>query len=624
MKNKLISILLITTVFLSLLMGTGINTYAAFMNSFDVEISVQNPCVGNAYFEGDKVEFIITLENSFYAQKQEMLNYNLVDGTGKVVDNYTETVTLNAKQKSIIGYSPNIENRYGVYTLTVTLSVGAYQAADSIKFSYSKRPENFLDNLGFMCHFSKPDNPGEYVRIGKAEELIKESGAGWVRGEIHWREVEPVKGGGYKVPERYEKYIDVAIANGQKVILMVTGGNAAYETANMSNSQDEAVGCLPVTEEGLKGFANFCAFLARYFKGRVDTFEIWNEPDWTGFNGHASWLPSDTTFGWTYLANKSSEAYANLIKAVYPAMKAEYKGEEDKLTIVSGGSLPVKSDTGYLSKMLSQPNVQDYIDAVAVHPYARYGVPGDLCSGDAQDLARQIRRVKSYTNKPIYLTEYGASSFGEPGTDGVDQTNTAYVGYGIFGPEGQAMALVRAYMVAASDPQIKLFTVYNFKEAYEENGVEERFGVIDFDYTPKNAYIALANMSDILSNAEVVNPVDANETNYASGSCAKSYEFKDKITGDEIFVVAAGGKVVDTKTITPIEGVRLSIAETLDIATGNANAVLNDANKRVTINAYSGGSVRVLDMYGNEIEPENGEYTVCLEPMYVICSMSII
>jgi len=367
-----------------------------------------------------------------------------------------------------------------------------------------------------------------------------------------------------------------------------------------------------VTEEGIQGFANFAAFVAEHFKDRVYAFEIWNEPDWVGFNGHYDWLPSDTSYGWTTLAKKSSAAYANLIKAVYPAIKSVYAGEEDKVTVISGGCLPVKSDTGYLSRMLSVDGVQNYMDAVAIHPYANDASPADICSGDSCDFSAQIRRVKSFTKKPIWITEYGASSFGNSENGGYDG-ESAFKGYGTLGVRGQTLALVRAFMVVACDPQIEKIFIYNFKEKSETPSIEANFGVVGYDYVPKASYAAISNMADLLGNAEAVTKIEANETNYAFGDRARIYEFANKQNGDEIFVVAAGGSQFEW-------GTKLKISENVDPTTGNANAVLDNTNKSVTVNAYAGGTVKVYDIMGNEIQPSDGVYPIYLTPIYVICS----
>ena len=262
MKNKLISILIITTVFMSVLLGTGVNTYAAISNTFEIGIGIQNPRVGNAYFDGEKIEVIFTLENGFYGQKNARFTYSLVDGVGNVVESFTEDVTFKTKQKLLIGYTPDFDKRYGVYTITATLSEGSYEVTDTVKFSYTKKQGEFLDELGYMCHLTKPDNQGEYARLEKSEKLLKESGAAWIREGISWSDVEKIKGK-YEVPEIYDKFIDSAIANGQKVILCVSGGNALYETGEWADGSPYP--CLPTNSESRQAFANYCAFIARYF-----------------------------------------------------------------------------------------------------------------------------------------------------------------------------------------------------------------------------------------------------------------------------------------------------------------------------------------------------------------------
>ena len=602
MKKRLAAV--ITMLFMII---SGFPNVHAEDNAFAVTIEAQSEHIGNYFYEGDEPAFSITLQNNLDSAVDATLNIVVADEAEVVAGSLSRTVQLDGKQTRIIGFNPDMTDKFGVYAVTATMSDAEHIATAELKFSYTERHTSGLDDLGYMCHFSKTD--AKYAREELSGELLKESGAGWVRDEINWDNVETVKGK-YVIPERYENSVNRAIASGKKVMLLVTGGNKLYETGIGPNG--EAISCLPVTQEGIQGFASFSAFVAEHFKGRVDTFEIWNEPDWISFSGHYDWFPENTGESWRNLAIKSADAYANLIKAVYPAIKNVYKGEEDKVTVVSGGSLPVKSDTGYLYRMLSKEGVQDYMDAVAVHPYAIDATPGDLCSGDSQDFTAQMRRVKSFTDKPIYLTEYGASSFGDSTNGGYDGVSN-FKGYGTLGIDGQAMSLVRAYMVVACDPQIEKLFIYNFKEKNEMPSIEANFGAVGYDYTPKRAYAAVSAMSSILKNAEATKLIEANETNYAFGDRAKIYEFADKKNGDEIFVVAAGGSAFEW-------GTKLKITQNADPVSGGAAAVLDNTNKSVTVDAYSGGSVKVYDMMGNEIQPTDGVYPIYLAPMYVVCS----
>jgi len=575
-----------------------------------VSIDNQDGRVINAFYEGEIPTFGLTVHNKGSLATDARISSVVSDDTGAVVDTFSRDLTLGNGQKMIIGYTPQIDNKFGVYTVDVTLASSTELATKTIKFSYTRTAEKFLEKLGYACHFSRGKLEGgndETVKMG--QQLIAESGAGWIRDSISWSEVETVKGK-YTVPQHIDDYVNMAIANGQKVILLIVGGNSLYETGKGPNG--EAIPCLPVTTEGINGFAKFAAFVAEYFKGRVDTFEIWNEPDWIGFSGHYDWLPNQTTSGWLTLATKSSDAYFNLIKAVYPAIKNVYSGQPEKVTVISGGSMAITSSTGYMGKLLSKSGISSYMDGVAFHPYSDVARPADVYSRyETSDFSSQIELLKGMTTKPIYITEYGASDFGNSSNGGNDGVSS-FKGYGIWGNDGQAMALVRAYMVAAFDPDIKLLTIHRFKEHSTVEDVETGYGVIDYDYMPKRGYAALANMSAVLADAEPTKTISAVTSNYSSSDCIRHYEFDDKKNGNKIFVVSARDTSSSSGTTVKIEEGSGAVA----------TATLNNTNKCLTVTGSYKGAVKVIDMLGNELSSEDGVYPVGMAPVYIVCSKS--
>ena len=113
---------------------------------------------------------------------------------------------------------------------------------------------------------------------------------------------------------------------------------------------------------------------------------IWNEP-----NNKSHW-DFEVDPGWTKFARMAILA-ADAVKAVAP-----------RLTRVLGGISPI--DPGFVDTM-SRQGVLDHVDAVAVH-----GFPLDWNLWIIHDWPEKIEEIRAVTDKPIWISEVGVSSFG--------------------------------------------------------------------------------------------------------------------------------------------------------------------------------------------------------------------
>src|SRR5207248_11074707 len=75
-----------------------------------------------------------------------------------------------------------------------------------------------------------------------------------------------------------------------------------------------------------------------------------------------------------------------------------------ELTIALGGMSPV--DPNFV-KLLGSYGVMDYIDVVAIH-----GFPLDWNHWSINEWPRKVEEIRSVTNKPVWVSEAGVSSFG--------------------------------------------------------------------------------------------------------------------------------------------------------------------------------------------------------------------
>ncbi|HMQ52794.1 MAG TPA: beta-galactosidase [Anaerolineae bacterium] len=99
-------------------------------------------------------------------------------------------------------------------------------------------------------------------------KLVEDAGFTWVKQEFAWREIEPVNKGDFDW-SRTDRIMDQIDAHGLKVIIRLGvqpqwAGGGFPEIGPPNNLQD---------------FADYAAAVATRYKGRIDAYQIWNEPN---------------------------------------------------------------------------------------------------------------------------------------------------------------------------------------------------------------------------------------------------------------------------------------------------------------------------------------------------------
>lgn len=200
------------------------------------------------------------------------------------------------------------------------------------------------------------------------------AGIGNARTGYSWRRWETAKGV-LTVPAGADDSIDALIANGIQPEYLLCYGNDFYDG-----------GGIPYTEEGVTAFVNYVKAVVTRYKGKVKYYEVWNEPNLAGFNP----------------TNRSAADYANLLKAVYPAIKAIDPGAQ------VWGFGYAGTDYTWMKQALDA-GCYDYMDAVAVHPYT-YPTPPDT-GGFVSSMDSLKTLLTGYAGgspiKPVVVTEIG-------------------------------------------------------------------------------------------------------------------------------------------------------------------------------------------------------------------------
>jgi hypothetical protein len=244
-----------------------------------------------------------------------------------------------------------------------------------------------------------------------AASLIVNSHAKAVRIDVPWYAVEPARGSYDSLRlGLLDAYVNRMSAAGIQVLMVVTDSPSWA-----SGSTD--IHMPPANDAD---YANFLGFLVGRYVGKVQAFEVWNEP-----NG-----------GWAW-TNPDPVRYASLLKAAY----TKAKSVNPSVTILAP-SLSGPDQGAWLDKFYAQ-GTKGYFDAFSMHgywwnlngstvlPYWNAANPDQSIFGAFNTRILPIMAKYGDQAKPVWWTETGIATSGSITTAadeaaGVDAAFTAF------------------------------------------------------------------------------------------------------------------------------------------------------------------------------------------------------
>lgn len=222
--------------------------------------------------------------------------------------------------------------------------------------------------------------------VNKTLDMMQSAGVNTVRVMIPWAGVEATKGT-YNWAA-VDKVVNAANARGMSVLGMV---NSTPQWA--AQAGQPALSGPPASNAV---FADFTKRVATRYTGKISAYEVWNEQNATVF--------------WSTGPNPA--AYTEMLKAVYPAIKAA----DPNATVLVGGLSPLPHAQGMMNpvdylKGMYTAGAKGYFDALAYHPYATTTFSQSYyTSGGALNVLIKLRQVMVSKGdaKLIWATEYGA------------------------------------------------------------------------------------------------------------------------------------------------------------------------------------------------------------------------
>jgi hypothetical protein len=272
-------------------------------------------------------------------------------------------------------------------------------------------------------------------------------GVGWLRIDAAWSEIETVRGGfDFSRVDRV-----VAAARDRSLsVLLILGTTASWARPTGADWNHG-----PTDDTARDGFTVFAGQAARRYRGQVDAYEIWNEPNLPG-----SWSP-----------RPDPAAYLSLLTAAYRAI---HDIDPDAVVVsggTGGGRTGVDSLTWY--EDLYETGLREVTDGIAVHPYPDAPVvnSGELV---AARKVRTLMNANGDTAKPLWGTETGAPTGGDPSIS----------------ESAQAKLLTAIHDEWASIRNVGPLLYYTLND-FGGDDREAHFGLLRADGSPKPGYAAL-------------------------------------------------------------------------------------------------------------------------------------
>ena len=229
----------------------------------------------------------------------------------------------------------------------------------------------------------------------RADDLARltDVGVGLLRSDFLWHRIEKVKGT-FSFAE-YDARVAAASAAGVAHLGLLAYGNpwaTSLTTSDYHYPPDDPA-----------DFGRYVKATVSHYKGKLDTYEVWNEPN-------AGWR------FWKSNPKGDPKVYGALLKAAYTAAKQA----DPKATVLFGGPFfheqMIPGHLGFLADVYKHhPDLGRYYDGMALHPYALYPpgiapekidaweIPVDVMLGRVRDLMAK----HGDGSKPIYVTEAG-------------------------------------------------------------------------------------------------------------------------------------------------------------------------------------------------------------------------
>jgi hypothetical protein len=319
-------------------------------------------------------------------------------------------------------------------------------------------------------------------------QMVSEAGFTWIRQQFPWQDIEIHGRGDFEdrrndhngdgqpdaisAWDKYDQIVDLTEQYNLRIFARLDVPPA------WSRRNPDAGDFAP--PDDFQDFANYATAVAERYKGRIQYYQVWNEP-----NIYPEWGNQDV----------NPEAYTDLLCGTYDALKAV----DPEIVVISGALASTVSLSGrdlndyiFLQRMYDA-GAAECFDILAVQGYGFNSGPTDrrmrptTINFSHNLYIRDIMVANGDESTPIWITE--AAWNPQPRDPSVVQV--LYGNYGIVTPEQAARYMPLAYQRAQEEwPWVGAIFYWFFKRPadYEINQSWYYFRMVEPDFTPLPIY----------------------------------------------------------------------------------------------------------------------------------------
>lgn len=410
-------------------------------------------------------------------------------------------------------------------------------------------------------------------------QMIRDAGFAWIRQEFPWEDIEVdgrgqftdtrVDYNGDDIPDtisawdKYDRIVDLAEEHDLDMIVRLSNPPAWSRAEN-----PETLGGALAPPDDYQDFVNYAVAVAERYQGRINYYQVWNEP-----NIYPEWGED--------FANPAE--YTRLLCMTYEALKAV----DPNIVVISGTIAPTDSLDGYFGyhdlvflQNMYDNGAGDCFDVLSAQGYGLNSGPTDRRQRVTHlSYARHVQYRDIMVNngdahKPIWLSEVAWSPMLEPCLQtgecrSTDSINGAF-NFGAVTNEQAGRYLVEAYERAQEEwAWVGHITYWHFTRPSitDANEVMYWFRMVEADYNEDNptfsplpAYESAQNYLTTVRNRPVmyrgVHQAESWEVTLPESAdliLQDSAQFGDTVQTDRLSFTANGTDIIlRLRTETPI------------------------------------------------------------------------
>ncbi len=334
----------------------------------------------------------------------------------------------------------------------------------------------------------------EPANVARQLEMIAAAGFHWIRQEFPWEDIEIHARGDFvdrrnldavgeiSAWDKYDRIVDLAAEYGLRLQARLSNP-PAWSRVN------PAKGAFAPPDR-FEDFVAYAVAVAERYRGRIQHYQIWNEP-----NIYPEWGEQPI----------NPEEYAYLLCQTYTALKRV----DPEIVVISGALAPTNSlDERNLNELVFLQRMYDYgasecFDVLSVQGYGLFSGPTDTrLNPNTVNYARSLFiRDLMVTNgdadKAIWFSEAAWNPVGE---DGVPRDLRDYERYGVVTAEQAARYMPLAYQRAAEEwPWLGVINYWFFRRPDDAEADQSYyyFRMVEPDWRPLPIYDSMrAHIAD--------------------------------------------------------------------------------------------------------------------------------